>query len=83
MKGIFIRAVVPDSPAARCGKLAPGDRILAVNGISLVGLDYQRLELFLYWNNPADFTLKHLFKEIAFVISEFPLPSVCLLAGNS
>lgn len=40
-KGIFIRAVVPDSPAARCGKLAPGDRILAVNGVSLVGLDYQ------------------------------------------
>ncbi|KAM9336593.1 ras-associating and dilute domain-containing protein [Symphorus nematophorus] len=41
VKGIFIRAVVPDSPAARCGKLAPGDRILAVNGVSLLGLDYQ------------------------------------------
>uniref|UniRef100_A0A671VJ27 Si:ch211-176g6.2 n=1 Tax=Sparus aurata TaxID=8175 RepID=A0A671VJ27_SPAAU len=41
VKGIFIRAVVPDSPAARCEKLAPGDRILAVNGISVVGLDYQ------------------------------------------
>ncbi|XP_039471895.1 ras-associating and dilute domain-containing protein isoform X1 [Oreochromis aureus] len=40
-KGIFIRAVVPDSPAARCEKLLPGDRILAVNGISLLGLDYQ------------------------------------------
>ncbi|XP_018534125.1 ras-associating and dilute domain-containing protein isoform X1 [Lates calcarifer] len=40
VKGIFIRAVVPDSPAARCEKLAPGDRILAVNGISLLGLDY-------------------------------------------
>ncbi|XP_059180894.1 ras-associating and dilute domain-containing protein-like [Centropristis striata] len=41
VKGIFIRAVVPDSPAARCGKLATGDRILAVNGVSLLGLDYQ------------------------------------------
>ncbi|KAM7382141.1 hypothetical protein PAMA_012826 [Pampus argenteus] len=41
VKGIFIRAVVPDSPAARCKKLAPGDRILAVNGVSLLGLDYQ------------------------------------------
>ncbi|XP_053197401.1 ras-associating and dilute domain-containing protein [Scomber japonicus] len=41
VKGIFIRAVVPDSPAARCGKLAPGDRILAVNGVSLLELDYQ------------------------------------------
>uniref|UniRef100_A0A3Q4HAI5 Ras-associating and dilute domain-containing protein-like n=1 Tax=Neolamprologus brichardi TaxID=32507 RepID=A0A3Q4HAI5_NEOBR len=34
-------SVVPDSPAARCEKLLPGDRILAVNGISLLGLDYQ------------------------------------------
>uniref|UniRef100_A0A3Q3KQR6 Ras-associating and dilute domain-containing protein-like n=1 Tax=Mastacembelus armatus TaxID=205130 RepID=A0A3Q3KQR6_9TELE len=42
VKGIFIRAVVPDSPAARCKKLLPGDRILAVNGASLLGLDYQR-----------------------------------------
>ncbi|XP_042252343.1 ras-associating and dilute domain-containing protein isoform X1 [Thunnus maccoyii] len=41
VKGIFIRAVVPDSPAARSEKLAPGDRILAVNGVSLLGLDYQ------------------------------------------
>ncbi|KAI3365406.1 hypothetical protein L3Q82_010489 [Scortum barcoo] len=41
VKGIFIRAVVPDSPAARCERLVPGDRILAVNGVSLLGLDYQ------------------------------------------
>ncbi|KAL7373148.1 hypothetical protein ABVT39_028345 [Epinephelus coioides] len=41
VKGIFIRAVVPDSPAARCKKLVPGDRILAVNGVSLLELDYQ------------------------------------------
>ncbi|XP_023259010.1 ras-associating and dilute domain-containing protein-like [Seriola lalandi dorsalis] len=40
VKGVFIRAVVPDSPAARCEKLVPGDRILAVNGVSLLGLDY-------------------------------------------
>ncbi|XP_039991396.1 ras-associating and dilute domain-containing protein [Xiphias gladius] len=40
VKGLLIRAVVPDSPAARCGKLVPGDRILAVNGVSLLGLDY-------------------------------------------
>ncbi|KAM4623638.1 ras-associating and dilute domain-containing protein-like [Polymixia lowei] len=42
MSGIFIRAVVPDSPAAWCERLVPGDRILAVNGISLLGLDYHR-----------------------------------------
>uniref|UniRef100_A0A3B4UAV2 Ras-associating and dilute domain-containing protein-like n=1 Tax=Seriola dumerili TaxID=41447 RepID=A0A3B4UAV2_SERDU len=41
VKGVFIRAVVPDSPAARCEKLVPGDRILAVNGVSLLGLDYE------------------------------------------
>uniref|UniRef100_A0A8C2YWS6 Si:ch211-176g6.2 n=1 Tax=Cyclopterus lumpus TaxID=8103 RepID=A0A8C2YWS6_CYCLU len=41
VKGVFVRAVVPDSPAARCAKLVPGDRILAVNGVSLLGLDYQ------------------------------------------
>ncbi|XP_077482760.1 ras-associating and dilute domain-containing protein isoform X2 [Stigmatopora argus] len=37
VKGIFIRAVVPDTPAARCEKLQPGDRLLAVNGVSLLG----------------------------------------------
>ncbi|XP_061561766.1 ras-associating and dilute domain-containing protein isoform X7 [Phycodurus eques] len=37
VKGIFIRAVVPNTPAARCEKLQPGDRILAVNGVSLLG----------------------------------------------
>ncbi|XP_041943215.1 RA_Radil_like and Myo5p-like_CBD_Rasip1 domain-containing protein [Alosa sapidissima] len=40
IKGIFIKSVVPDSPAARCQKLRLGDRILAVNGVSLVGMDY-------------------------------------------
>ncbi|XP_043956090.1 ras-associating and dilute domain-containing protein-like isoform X2 [Gambusia affinis] len=40
MSGIYVKSVVPDSPAARCGKLRTGDRILAVNGTSLVGMDY-------------------------------------------
>ncbi|XP_076024045.1 ras-associating and dilute domain-containing protein-like [Genypterus blacodes] len=40
VKGLFIRAVVPDSPAGRSELLAPGDRILAVNGVSLLDLDY-------------------------------------------
>ncbi|XP_041072891.1 RA_Radil_like and Myo5p-like_CBD_Rasip1 domain-containing protein isoform X2 [Carcharodon carcharias] len=42
MSGIYIKSLVPDSPAAGCEKLNLGDRILAVNGTSLVGLDYQR-----------------------------------------
>uniref|UniRef100_A0A4W4EWU4 Uncharacterized protein n=1 Tax=Electrophorus electricus TaxID=8005 RepID=A0A4W4EWU4_ELEEL len=40
MSGIYIKSVVPESPAGQCQKLRLGDRILAVNGISLVGLDY-------------------------------------------
>ncbi|XP_060748288.1 ras-associating and dilute domain-containing protein-like [Tachysurus vachellii] len=41
MNGIYIKSVVPGSPAAQCQKLRLGDRILAVNGVSLVGMDYQ------------------------------------------
>ncbi|XP_051888957.1 ras-associating and dilute domain-containing protein-like isoform X2 [Pristis pectinata] len=41
VSGIYIKSLVPDSPAAGCGKLRLGDRILAVNGTSLVGMDYQ------------------------------------------
>ncbi|XP_030645942.1 ras-associating and dilute domain-containing protein-like [Chanos chanos] len=41
MSGIYVKSVVPDSPAALCQKLRLGDRILAVNGVSLVGMDYQ------------------------------------------
>ncbi|KAM7387391.1 hypothetical protein PAMA_009827 [Pampus argenteus] len=40
MSGIYVKSVVPDSPAARCQKLKMGDRILAVNGVSLVGMEY-------------------------------------------
>uniref|UniRef100_A0A3B4ZDC8 Ras-associating and dilute domain-containing protein-like n=1 Tax=Stegastes partitus TaxID=144197 RepID=A0A3B4ZDC8_9TELE len=40
MSGIYVKSVVPDSPAAKCQKLRTGDRILAVNGISLVGMEY-------------------------------------------
>uniref|UniRef100_H3D111 Ras association and DIL domains 2a n=1 Tax=Tetraodon nigroviridis TaxID=99883 RepID=H3D111_TETNG len=42
MSGVFVRSLVPGSPAARCQRLRTGDRILAVNGLSLVGLDYHR-----------------------------------------
>uniref|UniRef100_A0A8C6UY08 Si:ch73-281f12.4 n=1 Tax=Neogobius melanostomus TaxID=47308 RepID=A0A8C6UY08_9GOBI len=40
MSGIYVKSVVPESPAALCQKLNVGDRILAVNGTSLVGMDY-------------------------------------------
>ena len=40
MSGIYVKSVVPSSPAAQCQKLRPGHRILAANGISLVGMEY-------------------------------------------
>ncbi|XP_078125387.1 ras-associating and dilute domain-containing protein-like isoform X2 [Sander vitreus] len=40
ISGIYVKSVVPDSPAAQCQKLRTGDRILAVNGISVVGMEY-------------------------------------------
>ncbi|KAI4903694.1 hypothetical protein NFI96_023201 [Prochilodus magdalenae] len=40
MSGIYVKSVVPDSPAAQSQRLRLGDRILAVNGVSLVGMDY-------------------------------------------
>ncbi|XP_055032416.2 ras-associating and dilute domain-containing protein [Misgurnus anguillicaudatus] len=41
VNGIYIKSVMPESPAALSQRLRPGDRILAVNGLSLVGVDYQ------------------------------------------
>ncbi|XP_076154343.1 ras-associating and dilute domain-containing protein isoform X1 [Alosa pseudoharengus] len=38
--GIYIRSILPGSPAAQSQSLCPGDRILAVNGVNLVGMDY-------------------------------------------
>ena len=40
LKYSYLKSVVPGSPAARCLKLRPGHRILAVNGVSLVGMEY-------------------------------------------
>ncbi|XP_028455577.1 ras-associating and dilute domain-containing protein-like isoform X1 [Perca flavescens] len=40
ISGIYVKSVVPDSPAAQCQKLRTGDRILAVNGVSVVGMEY-------------------------------------------
>ncbi|XP_029102635.1 ras-associating and dilute domain-containing protein [Scleropages formosus] len=39
--GIYIRTLIPEGPAASDGRLRVGDRILAVNGTSLIGADYQ------------------------------------------
>ncbi|XP_063077870.1 uncharacterized protein radil2b isoform X2 [Engraulis encrasicolus] len=40
LEGIYIRSILPGSPAEMSQRLSPGDRIMAVNGVSLVGMDY-------------------------------------------
>ncbi|XP_060717662.1 ras-associating and dilute domain-containing protein isoform X1 [Tachysurus vachellii] len=40
MNGIYIKSVIPGSPAALSQRLRPGDQLLAINGHGLVGLDY-------------------------------------------
>ncbi|XP_076444119.1 uncharacterized protein LOC143282356 [Babylonia areolata] len=40
LPGIYVRNVLPGTPAALCGHIRVGDRILAVNGRSIVGADY-------------------------------------------
>ncbi|XP_076856201.1 ras-associating and dilute domain-containing protein isoform X2 [Brachyhypopomus gauderio] len=49
MSGIFIKSVIPGSPAALSQRLRPGDRILAVNGLGLSGVDYHTLEVVFYF----------------------------------
>ncbi|XP_037669868.1 ras-associating and dilute domain-containing protein isoform X5 [Choloepus didactylus] len=40
--GLYVQTLLPGSPAACDGRLSLGDRILEVNGASLVGLGYRR-----------------------------------------
>ena len=42
LPGIYVRNVLSNSPAAMCGCIRVGDRILAVNGKTIVGADYLR-----------------------------------------
>lgn len=43
MAGIYIRKILAGSPAEELGQISVGDRLLCVNGKSIVGADYQRL----------------------------------------
>ncbi|CDW54460.1 PDZ domain containing protein [Trichuris trichiura] len=36
ISGVFVKSILPDSPAGRCGEIRVGDRIINVNGVSLV-----------------------------------------------
>ncbi|XP_025086177.1 tyrosine-protein phosphatase non-receptor type 13-like isoform X6 [Pomacea canaliculata] len=39
--GIFIKSVLKDGPAARDGQICAGDRLIAINGVSLEGVQHQ------------------------------------------
>uniref|UniRef100_A0A5S6Q8E7 PDZ domain-containing protein n=1 Tax=Trichuris muris TaxID=70415 RepID=A0A5S6Q8E7_TRIMR len=36
ISGVFVKSILPDSPAGRCEQIRVGDRIINVNGVSLV-----------------------------------------------
>ena len=38
--GIFVKALTPDGPADRDGRIHPGDRVIAINGQSLEGMPH-------------------------------------------
>jgi S1-C subfamily serine protease len=42
--GLYIQTLLPGSPAAADGRLSLGDRILEVNGCSLMGVSYLRYQ---------------------------------------
>lgn len=39
ISGIFIKKVIPDSPAGKCGQLFTGDRILEIGDVALTSSD--------------------------------------------
>ncbi|XP_063066861.1 ras-associating and dilute domain-containing protein [Engraulis encrasicolus] len=68
--GIYVRTLIPDGPAASDGRLRIGDRILAVNGTSLIGADYQSaVDLIRLGGNRLRFLVAKSDKEISAKIS--------------
>ena len=45
VSGIFIKNVLPDSPAGKTGKLFTGDRLVEVGGVQLTNADQVRSSL--------------------------------------
>ncbi|KAL5018887.1 hypothetical protein ScPMuIL_004609 [Solemya velum] len=41
LSGVYIKEVVTDGPASKCGELQVGDRILSLNGQSIFGCDFK------------------------------------------
>ncbi|KRT84262.1 PDZ domain-containing protein, partial [Oryctes borbonicus] len=59
--GIFVKNVVPDSPAGRSGKLNTGDRILEVSGIDLREVNHEKaVDIIRNAPNPVIFLIQSL-----------------------
>ncbi len=39
--GIFVKNVLADSPAGRCGLIRKGDRLLEINGVKMLSSDHR------------------------------------------
>lgn len=50
--GIYVKKVVPGGVADADGRLAPGDKLLSVNGVSLLGIMQEELAIVSCLNRP-------------------------------
>jgi len=71
VSGIFIKSVIADSPAGRCGKLFMGDRLLKVNEIDLLNTTHESaVQAIKNASNPVCFVVQSLQSLQTFVARE-------------
>jgi len=71
VSGIFIKSVIADSPAGRCGKLFMGDRLLKVNEIDLLNTTHENaVQAIKNASNPVCFVVQSLQSLQTFVARE-------------
>uniref|UniRef100_A0A914I225 PDZ domain-containing protein n=1 Tax=Globodera rostochiensis TaxID=31243 RepID=A0A914I225_GLORO len=81
VSGIFIKSVVPDSPAGRSGQLFMGDRVLAVNDSDLTNTTHEHaVQVIKSAKNPVKFVVQSLQSLQAFVPSSSTKQSIVEVA---
>ncbi|KAI3413454.1 hypothetical protein GPALN_010946 [Globodera pallida] len=81
VSGIFIKSVVPDSPAGRSGQLFMGDRVLAVNDSDLTNTTHEHaVQVIKSAKNPVKFMVQSLQSLQAFVPSSSTKQSIVEVA---
>ncbi|XP_064627342.1 ras-associating and dilute domain-containing protein-like isoform X2 [Lineus longissimus] len=71
--GIYVRTIVPNGNAEKDGRLRLGDRILAVNGTSVVGADY----------NSAMHVIKGAGANLRFLVAKSDIATAVKLSASS